>query len=122
MNAVRIAGSTMIGSNNCFSVEADDGNRYRIVNFYLETLEALQKAGLTFPVSIRVLKGKLAVIHDPRIKDKWYAPEYCEVCCPVSLLPEPQQFSIERQKMRGQRIDDADGESYTFFVGMDGSF
>jgi hypothetical protein len=43
------------------------------------------------PVQVHLLSERIGIIHDPRIPDEWYDKRYCEVCCPESLLPFPQQ-------------------------------
>ena len=93
---------------NCFSVTADDGKEYRIVNFVYENLEALQENGLIWPVDIRVLSGRTAVVHDRRIPHDWYQSWFCEVCCPKALLPLPQTLCHEREVMQGVR-EERDG-------------
>ena len=92
-------------SGNCFSMAADDGKSYRIVNFYIENLEYCCKHGITLPVKLQVLEEGLATICDARIPDEWYAPDYCKVCCPERLLPAPQQARLARWRERGQLVD-----------------
>ena len=116
LKATAVIGYTLIGvwgkpphdRGNCFSVRADDGNEYKIVNFVHENLEALIAAGLTWPTGIRVLEGRTAVIHDRRIPHNWYQSRFCEVCCPRSLLPLPQTLRHEREVMQGVR-EERDG-------------
>lgn len=111
MKAVGVTGYTLVGVSgsaphkrgNCFSVAADDGAEYKIVNFVYENLEALQEAGLTWPIGIRALSARIAVIHDHRIPDDWYQTQFCEVCCPKALLPLPQTLRHEREIMQGVR-------------------
>lgn len=86
---------------NCFGVKGEDGKEYRIVNFVYENLEALEAAGLTWPIDIRVLGGSAAVFHDRRIPSNWYQTHFCEVCCPSQLLPLPQLLRREREVMQG---------------------
>jgi hypothetical protein len=111
LKATAVTSHTLVGvlgkpphdSGNCFSVTADDGSEYRIVNFVYENLKALQAAGLTWPVDIRVLAGRTAVFHDRRIPHNWYQSRFCEVCCPKALLPLPQLLRHEREVMQGVR-------------------
>ena len=110
--AWEVAGSTLLGSGNCFSVNVDHNTHwkeYRIVNFYLETLEELLEAGLTWPVGVVALEGNRAVLHDPRIEDAEYPQEWCSVCCPEHLLPLPQQLKHRRHELQGIRRDLGDG-------------
>lgn len=125
MKAVRIEGHTLIGvgrderpSNhgNCFSVQGDDGEGYRIVNFNLENLEALQKLGLTWPIPCKIIEGRVAIIHDGRIGERWYQNRYCEVCCPESLLPVTQKQEHERDEMRGRRKSGNGYVSYNLVI------
>jgi len=102
--AVSILSQTLLGFNNCFSVETEDGCNYRIVNFYLETLEkCIEKNIVGWPVKIRILSEHIAVINDYRIPDKYYNNEFCTVCCPEELLPITQQLLHERQIESGER-------------------
>jgi hypothetical protein len=113
--ALDITTVTLVGYNptkyptergNCFSVRADDGSGYRIVNFSYENLQELIRCGISLPLEIRILdhtKG-VAVIHDSRIPDEWYDKTFCEVCCPEALLPTTQKLRHERQEARGERV------------------
>lgn len=111
LNAVRVGSVTMVGGRgefpfehgNCFSLICEDGTWYSIVNFVYENLDYLLEHGLTWPVRIRPLSKNAAVIHDPRISERVYRKTYCTVCCPQSLLPEPQRMAIERELDRGDR-------------------
>lgn len=98
---------------NCFgvflkeNVTVDDIvggiHQYKIVNFNVENLNALIKLGLTWPIQCKALGPRTAIIHDSRIGERWYGKEYCEVCCPRSLLPITQRQVHEREIMRGHR-------------------
>lgn len=110
MKALQITWSTCVGVSrherpqphgNCFSVLADDGKDYRVANFNLENLEALIVKGLTWPIPIKALDERNALIHDPRIAERWYDSEYCEICTPRELLPAPQIDRREREILRG---------------------
>lgn len=102
-------------SGNCFGVYAqpvtrDDvvsGNavEYKIVNFHYENLKALLGLGLTWPIQCKLLGGRKAIIHDPRIGERWYSTTYCETCCPKELLPVTQLQKHEREIMRGDRTE-----------------
>lgn len=84
---------TSMGFNNCFDLEDDKGNSFRIVNFYLENFELLLKNNtISYPVTIHILNSirKIAVLLDPRIPLKFYNDKFCKVCCPKELLPMPQ--------------------------------
>lgn len=124
MKAIRITSQTLIGfpdkrpaeSGNCFSIEADDGHGYRIVNFNLENLEALIKLGLTYPIECKQLAGGIAIIHDPRIGERWYRNRFCEVCCPEKLLPITQLHRHERDVMRGRRTEKERYVRYDFDI------
>jgi hypothetical protein len=84
-------------------VTGDDGQEYRIVNFGYENMQELQRRGLTWPVTCKVIGGRTAVINDARIGDRWYDNRYCEVCCPQDLLPPQQLLQHERAIERGDR-------------------
>lgn len=69
---------------NCFSVEVDGSGDYRIVNFGAENLDELVRRGvLSWPVEIKPLSEREAVIADARIPAEWYS-DYCPTCWPVS--------------------------------------
>lgn len=103
-------------SGNCFSLYGKGGN-YRIVNFNHENLEYLLENGfLEFPIEVTPLGGGVGIITDERIPEEWFSSEYCEVCCPRDLWPQPQKDrfnekvesgEIEVMKMRFQ-----DGKEY----------
>jgi len=123
LNAVRVTSSTLIGVSkdkyplthgNCFSVLADDGKEYNVVNFVYENLKEVCRRGILFPISIRALSDRVAVLHDARIPDEWYSVRFCEICCPISILPLPQRLAHERQKMTGARIERKDSVIYDF--------
>lgn len=104
INATRITRSTLVGvmsedfplkGGNCFSVAADDGKEYRILNFRLENLEELFRRGLEWPVPI-VVDEKWAYIHDERIGERWYQDRTCTTCAPRRLWSVTQQLSHDR--------------------------
>jgi hypothetical protein len=105
-------------SGNCFGVYRQKVTRddvisgsvtqYKIVNFNADNLDALLKLGLKWPIQCKVLLGRIAIIHDPRIGERWYSNRYCETCCPTDLLPITQIQRHERETMRGDR-EEGDG-------------
>lgn len=114
MYATKIIEQTCVGVGgtppheygNCFTVLCDDGKHRRVVNFVLENLEAgVEKHGLTWPIRIKALTDRVAVVHDERIPDNWYSKRFCEVCCPTNLLPLPQLLAHERQIAYGDRTE-----------------
>ena len=114
MKALDITHSTCVGlpdrddpqsHGNCFGVRADNGKSYRVANFNLENLESLIRKGLTWPIDIKPLGEGNALIHDPRIGERWYQSEYCEICTPRALLPAPQIDRREREKLRGNIME-----------------
>lgn len=117
-NAVNVTTITMVGyigefpmkRGNCFSVETDDSNEYRIINFNHENLEELERIGtVSFPLKISVLADRIAIICDERIPDEWYSQRFCETCTPRELLPLPQRLKhfldIERGIREEQEIE-----------------
>jgi hypothetical protein len=109
----RVLSHTLVGginktfpvkTGNCFSVEASDGKKYDIVNFYYENYQEVNRLGLKNQIKIRSLSERAAIILDERIPDRWYNNYYCEVCCPESLLPHPQRMRHQRQEARGERV------------------
>jgi hypothetical protein len=94
-----------LSHGNCFSLKADDGNYYRILNFVYENFKKLlERKVLSYPVQIMKLTDRHAVVHDVRIENDWYAQKFCEVCCPTSLLPLPQLLRHDRDERKGTRI------------------
>jgi len=114
MKAVRVTSHTLIGVHgepphehgNCFSVIADNGEGYRIVNFNYENLEALGALGLKMPIEIEAIGNGTAVVMDGRIGERWYQQHFCEVCCPPGLLPVTQRHRQQRDILRGRRSED----------------
>jgi hypothetical protein len=114
MKALHIESHTLIGPDselpasygNCFSIIAEDGNRYAVVNFIYENIKALEKSGLTWPLEIEPLSKWIAVLMDPRIGERWYQDRYCEVCTPASLLPIVQRQRHQRDIARGRRVEE----------------
>jgi|GEM_PF-6565017 hypothetical protein len=97
LEATDIESTTLVGFNNCFSVQLSNGGCANIVNFYLETLEELLKEGVVvWPIKVSILGGKTGVINDARIPDDKYNDRFCEVCCPIDLLPVNQRLTKSR--------------------------
>lgn len=103
-------------NGNCFGVFANDGvtaeqiinqtvAEYRIVNFNVENLNALLKLGLTWPIRCKLIAHRTAIIHDPRIGERWYSKRYCESCCPREFLPITQKQERERDVLRGVIVE-----------------
>ena len=102
---------------NCFSVNVENEVKdYRIVNFGYENLKELLRQGLTWPIKIKILSGRTAIIHDYRIPDDWYFEHFCGVCCPQSLLPVNQQVQRERAIERGDIKEYPATEDYPFVI------
>ena len=98
-------------SGNCFDVVDADGKAWRIVNFVYENLvEALRRGvsddrwapGVAWPVACAPIGKNVAVITDPRIPTDWYQREWCEVCCPASVLPIPQRLTTALRRASGE--------------------
>lgn len=104
-DAVKITFQTLVARNNCFGVETSDKKGYRIVNFYVEKLEELLKnKTVKWPVKIKTIGERTAVISDSRIPNDCYRTDFCETCCPRDLLPLPQQLRREREIARGDLV------------------
>ena len=117
-NAIRITGQTLVGSSgsfprkfgNCFSIEAENGKNYRILNFKVENIkELIKRKVLSWPIKCESLSEHSAVINDGRIPDDWYMDRFCEVCTPIDLLPLPQRLKHLRDIQRGKRIEHENG-------------
>lgn len=101
MKATHVTRSTLLGFNNCFSVATVDGE-YRIVNFYLETLEKiLRKKSVSYPIEITPLNSKIAIISDVRLLDN-ATPRYCQICCPRDFWPQEQRQEFEAKVTSGE--------------------
>ncbi len=99
-----VGGSPPHAHGNCFSMKTDDGKNFKIVNFVHENFEHLVKCGLELPVALTPISERHAVVDDPRIPLEFYQSEYCSVCCPSDLWPEPQQFERLRKILRGEMV------------------
>ncbi len=104
---IGVSGKAPFTHGNCFGVHT--GQRiwskepsYKIVNFNVENLRHLLEAGLTWPIEIFPISERHALIHDKRIPREFYDKEYCSLCCPRDLWPEPQRMEWERRVMRGE--------------------
>jgi len=112
IDAIQVTGSTMVGimgskfplpRGNCFSVETVEGERFRIANFGLENWEEMIRRGIGFPIKIMKIDERRAIVHDERIPDNWYDNNWCEICCPRSLLPKQQLHAHDRAIKNGSR-------------------
>jgi hypothetical protein len=103
-------------NGNCFSMRCNDGNVYRIVNFCYENLIEVTNRGVTLPIKVLPLNGRVAIICDSRIANDWYQDRFCECCCPESLLPIQQRLRIQLEIDCGAREnfekDNGDGTKY----------
>ena len=85
-----------IGDGNCFSVLASFWGvfyrNYKILNIGLEDLEKwMRLTNTSFPIKIKPLDKRHAVIIDERIPNNWFSKDtYCELCSPHHLLPKLQ--------------------------------
>jgi hypothetical protein len=99
---------------NCFDLRTADKQYFKILNFHAENLEyALQHGLIDWPIKIRPMEHRCAVIHDCRIPHDWYMQEFCTICTPDDLLPLPQKLARERDIETGALI-------YWGAEGMDG--
>lgn len=96
-------------SGNCFDVLDGNGRSFRIVNFVAENLdEAIARGVVAWPMRCVVLRepesgaAGVAAVHDARLPVDWYCREWCEVCCPLALLPVPQQMATALRRESGE--------------------
>lgn len=109
--ATAFGGHTLVGSHgefprkfgNCFSLKVEQGF-VDIINFKFENLEELIRRGLSWPIKVRKLDVRRALVVDERIPDHWYTNRYCEVCSPERLLNQYQIEARRRAEARGDRI------------------
>lgn len=100
--AIHVESQTLVGFDNCFSISTKEGNYYNVVNFYIESLEKLIKSGkVNWPIRVAVIGEKTCVINDHRIEEEHYLKRFCEVCCPMDLLPIHQRLEKSRRIMDG---------------------
>lgn len=93
---------------NCFSMLADNGREYKVVNFFYENLkEGIRRNKLTLPVRLYVLgdaaTSTTAILYDTRIPGDWYNSEFCTTCTPHKLLPFGQR-AIKELKIESGAI------------------
>jgi len=97
-----------IAKGNCFSMETEDGNGYRIINFGVENLEELLKTRvIAYPIEIYIPDGydNIAYIADKRIPDDWYWKNFCSGCCPRALWPKEQLDDWNRRIESGEIVE-----------------
>jgi hypothetical protein len=96
-----------VDDGNCFSMRADDGKTYDVVNFVYENLmEAIKRQKLSLPIQLRIIgevgTSRTAIMYDKRIPTSWYSNHFCRVCTPVSLLPITQTISYNLDMESGK--------------------
>jgi len=122
VNGLSIVSHTLVGYNpstpfprksgNCFTMAADDGNNYRILNFSFENIKyALDTGKIEYPIQLAVLPAasKCALVHDVRIPDKWYDDNLCPVCTPRQFMPLTYHAQQAREVMSGA-ASESDGD------------
>lgn len=127
---VEFGSTTLLGVNtskfpvrhgNCFSMKTENGDYYRIVNFYYENImEGIRREKLTLPVRLYVLgdptTSRVAIMYDPRIPPSWYSDQFCETCTPVKFLPFPQRLSRELNLESGKVTESTNSKGMTISV------
>lgn len=113
--AVRTSYVTLVGyaahsfpmeSGNCFSVIAEDGKEYSVVNFNYENLkELLKREELEWPIDVLPISENHCVIADHRIPIGWYSAKFCETCTPRHLLTPQQKLQRMLDLKSGKRIE-----------------
>jgi hypothetical protein len=87
---------------NCFSVECE-GISYNVVNCVHENLEHLIETGVVeFPIKIKVIGYKTAIITDERFPSEVLFEKYCSICCPKHLQPRKQQDEYQERIDSGE--------------------
>lgn len=104
---IKFAGSTLLGSNNCFSLYDSDGKSHKIVNFYYETFKDWVEKTNQVDVKVRCIPKSTTIweICDERIPSYLYRSEYCVVCTPLRMLPLKQR-KTEMAKCRYKKVFD----------------
>jgi hypothetical protein len=83
---------------NYFSLVTSKGKQYEIANFWYENLEyLLENNVVSYPLEIKVLDKKWAIIHDTRIPDNFYSE--------TSYRAPTKYWSIKQLAQRRRKIE-----------------
>ena len=87
-----------LNKGNYFSLTAEDGKGYEIANFWYEDFDYLiRNKIIEFPVNIKVLEKKWAIISDNRVPFKFYSE--------TSYRAPEKYWSLKDRLIRQQKID-----------------
>ena len=87
-----------LNHGNYFSLETEDGKEYEIANFWYEDFDYLiRNKVIEFPVNIKVLEKKWAIISDNRVPFKFYSE--------TSYRAPEKYWSLKDRLIRQQKID-----------------
>lgn len=123
VNGVNIGSVTLVGymhkkfphpSGNCFSMIAENGVEYKVVNFNYENMEELiNNRGIKLPIRLYILgdaaTSRTAVVCETRINNSWYSKEFCTVCTPNKYLSFTQRLAEELLVESGEVTFRGDG-------------
>jgi hypothetical protein len=109
---IKFYGSTILPTNNCFSLIDPDGKSHKVVNFYYENLKHyIEQSGQT-DIKVRCIPKSNTIweICDERISARLYRNEYCVTCTPLRLLPFEQR-KREMKKHTYKKIYDTNDKT-----------
>jgi hypothetical protein len=87
-----------LNHGNYFSLDAEDGKGYEIANFWYEDFDYLiRNKIIEFPVNIKVLEKKWAIISDNRVPFEFYSE--------TSYRAPEKYWSLKDRLIRHQKID-----------------
>lgn len=62
-----------LNHGNYFFLHTGDGHEYEIANFWFEDFEmVIKRENIKYPIPIKILNERWAIIHDHRIPHNWY--------------------------------------------------
>jgi hypothetical protein len=114
MKGYSITSQTLVGSSgkyprqhgNCFSMDVGEEKDCRIVNFLVENLEhLLKKKVITYPIELKLLSPRTAIIIDNRIPESYYQKDYCTICCPKEYWLQEQKDEWQQKIDNGEIIE-----------------
>ena len=100
-----------LNRGNYFSLETEDGKEYEIANFWYEDFDYLiRNKVIEFPVNIKVLEKRWALISDNRVPFKFYSE--------TSYRAPEKYWSLKDRLIRQQKIDTGVITVFKFDIGI----
>jgi hypothetical protein len=83
---------------NYFNLITENGNGYEIANFWYEDFQYLLDSNqIKFPINIKILESKWAIIYDPQVPEHFYSE--------TSYRAPEKYWSVTQQAKRQLKID-----------------